>query len=306
MNASPHDSMADLDRLIDAILDGDEPAERLGEADAPGESWRELAMLRHTTEQFRADLDVPDQTSEILVRIHAKRGFASRRTRGRVSAVRGSLAAGLLVTLGLFAFAEHTGLGVSIRGDSEPVTRLTASTTNDVERATTAFRDVLRTWVAEPQVGPQEVDNVKTELAYGRMELAPRSSGQWVVAQSAEPSESELRAKLAAIKGQDWAAAPASYPAVAGVGRAQPKSIHIQLTVVSPSPVADRSRMAGSLNAEGMGMATGSAFAAPGFVSVGRFPALDPWALESSRDVQRFNWTPLPPEAARFPTDLPR
>ncbi len=300
MNESSQDSIADLDRLIDAILDGDEPAERLGEADAPGESWRELAMLRHTTEQFREDLDVPDQTSEILVRVHAKRGFASRRTRGRVSAVRGSLAAGLMVTLGLFAFAEHTGLGVSIRGDSEPVTRLTASTTNDVERVTTAVRETLRTWVAAPQAE----DNVETELAYGRMELAPRVSGQWAASQSGEPSEAELRAKLAAIKGGLQAPAQARYLTAVAAGPNQPMPLNIQITITRRDAASLPQPEARAFRTDSVGI--GASFASPGFVSMGRFPVPDPWALESSRNVQRFEWTPAAPEPARFPTDLPR
>lgn len=133
---------AHFDKLIDAVLDGAVPHDALGRADAPGTAWRDLATLRMTTDALRSPVEVPDQTASILAAVHRRRGFLPTRLLAKVSAVRGSIAAGLLVALGLYAFSERMGLGVQMRGEVEPFSQLTASLPHDASRVL----EDLRSW----------------------------------------------------------------------------------------------------------------------------------------------------------------
>lgn len=178
-DATPDQSPESFDRLIDEILDGDAASERLGQADAPGQSWRDLAMLRQTTELFNEDLEVPDQTHMILSVVHSKRGFATRGVLHRISSTRASIAAGLLVALGLYAFAEHMGLGTSLRGDVEPVTRLSDSTSRDAARVNTAIRDAIMEWTDSAETStPSQTLAARQRQSQepGRLELVHRDA----------------------------------------------------------------------------------------------------------------------------------
>lgn len=162
-----------LDRLIDAVLDGAAPQDALGRADAPGQAWRELAMLRMTTERLCEPIEVPQQTEAILAAIHRKRTFLPKQVLGQISAARVAVAAGLLVALGLYAFTERAGLGTQIRGDVEPLTRLTASTQHDASRVMDALRSFNEQTTVQARASMPQ-----TTLLADRIELHPRTVSQ--------------------------------------------------------------------------------------------------------------------------------
>lgn len=161
-----------LDRLIDAVLDGAAPQDALGRADAPGEAWRELAMLRMTTDRLREPVEAPQQTEAILAAIHRRRGFLPKRVLGKISAARAAVAAGLLVALGLYAVTERMGVGTQIRGDIEPLNRLTASTQHDASRVMEALRSF------NEQTSGVRHASVPGVIALERLELHPRTLSQ--------------------------------------------------------------------------------------------------------------------------------
>jgi hypothetical protein len=161
---------ARFDKLIDAVLDGAVPHDALGRADAPGTAWRDLATLRMTTDALRSPVEVPDQTALILAAVHRRRGFLPVRLLAKVSAVRGSIAAGLLVALGLYAFSERMGLGVQMRGEVEPFSQLTASLPHDASRVL----DDLRSW-NQQTIGARSTAALVSGPTMEPLHLHPRS-----------------------------------------------------------------------------------------------------------------------------------
>lgn len=199
----PEQGPESFDRLIDEILDGVAPPEQLGAADAPGQSWRDLAMLRQATELFDQELEVPDQTHMILSKVHAERGFVTRRVLHRISSTRASIAAGLLVALGLYAFSEHMGLGTRLRSEVEPVSRLSESTSRDTARVNNAIRSALLEWsdAAETSTASPKLASGQGEShSSDRLELMHRDAVHLDANQFARGSDADLRLRLTLLK----------------------------------------------------------------------------------------------------------
>ncbi len=272
-----HGQADDLEQMIDRILDGDVPRESLGEADAPGEAWRDLAMLQQTTRRVREEpVDAPDLSAEILARVHGRRAFASRRTRKRVNGARVAIAAGLLTTLGLFAYGEYAGLGVAVRGDSEPVGHLTASTASDVQRATAELRQALLTWT-EPTSNAGGI-----QLAHASDRELPKAglriSARPVLAAKAGSSGTE---DLLLREGPSMWVAESSGSAASG--------LHVAAGADRDQRLAER-----VIVIEPYRMPTGQ----QGWLVQ---PSLELWALDASQRLEQSSASPL-----QVPSDPPR
>jgi len=313
---SPDQTPESFDRLIDEILDGDAASESLGRADAPGQSWRDLAMLRQTTELFDEDLEVPDQTHMILSVVHSKRGFATRGVLHRISSTRASIAAGLLVALGLFAFAEHMGLGSSIRGDVEPVTQLSASTSRDAARVNTAIRDAIMEWTdsAETSTASQTLATRQRETQEaGRLELAHRDAIHIEPEHFAGRSaDADLRLRLTMMKRRASATSPdrfgrlvISYPPAVRSPRLQTAGLSGAFSgSFGESPVYMQPTYSSTQHIV-FGPLWSSPQPYPG--SENSFESgQKPWTLDSQLKLKPIGQPILAPATDRFPSDLPR